>query len=354
MNYFLLVVLFALSVIESKSQTTYIPDNNFLQALVQMGYGEGVVGNYVPTANISGVTHLYVPASNISDLTGIEDFAALTELKCGFNQLSSLNLSANTVLNYLECYNNQLTSLDISACTALTFLNCNSNQLSNLDLSGCPSLVTLHCTGNQLSSLDVSVNTALFFFHCTNNQLSSLDLSTNTTLTHLSCEANELSNLDMTANSALYHLWCSSNPLLSLDVRNGNNANIYEFNAKDNPELSCIYVDDKTASFLSNWEKDAMAIFVNNETECPTLSVMDFEEQNIALYPNPTSGLLNFDFSGESIHKMKISDIRGRTIFETNSVNQIKVVDLSSFANGLYIVTLHTKKGSRSSKIIKE
>ncbi|MDD2346174.1 MAG: leucine-rich repeat domain-containing protein [Bacteroidales bacterium] len=351
---FLFIILFAISGIEIKSQTTYIPDDNFLQVLIQMGYGEGVEGNYLPTSNISGVVHLYLPASNVSDLTGIEDFVALMDLKCGFNQLTSLDLSANTALTSLECYNNQLTSLDISNCTALTTLKCNSNQLIDLDLSGCPSLVTLHCSDNQISNLDVSANTALAFFYCSNNQLSNIDLSSNTELTHFRCELNQFLSLDMSNNVILNHLWCSNNQLLSLDLRNGNNANISELNSENNSDLKCIYVDDKTAGFLSNWEKDETAIFVNNENECPTLSLIDFEKQNIVIYPNPTNGLFYIKFLQENIHKMTIFDIRGRIIFELNCVHEIETVDLSLFSNGLYVVMLQSDKGSSFSKIIKE
>ena len=59
------------------SQTTYVPDDNFEQALIDLGYDD-VLDDYVLTANISGVEDLNVMEKEISDLTGIEDFTALT------------------------------------------------------------------------------------------------------------------------------------------------------------------------------------------------------------------------------------------------------------------------------------
>ena len=61
--------------------------------------GDGIyLNDSVSTANINTVTFLDVSSKNIADLTGIEDFIALTELQCHNNQLTSLDVSANTAL----------------------------------------------------------------------------------------------------------------------------------------------------------------------------------------------------------------------------------------------------------------
>ena len=54
-------------------QQTYIPDNNFEQALINLGY-DNVLDNYVITSNISNIGYLDVSSQNISDMTGIHDF----------------------------------------------------------------------------------------------------------------------------------------------------------------------------------------------------------------------------------------------------------------------------------------
>ena len=54
------------------AQTTLIPDANFEQALIDLGYDTGTPDGSVPTVNISGVTSLNVSSESISDLTGIE------------------------------------------------------------------------------------------------------------------------------------------------------------------------------------------------------------------------------------------------------------------------------------------
>ena len=63
----------------SVQTTTYVPDDNFEQALIDFGYDD-VLDDSVLTANISSVTSLDVGEKEISDLTGIAGFTALTNL----------------------------------------------------------------------------------------------------------------------------------------------------------------------------------------------------------------------------------------------------------------------------------
>jgi hypothetical protein len=93
---------------------TYVPDDNFEQALIDLGIDNDIIINdSVATNQIIHLTHLEVPFRSITDLTGIEDFAALTFLSCTGNQLTSLDVSNNTELTNLYCGSNQLTSLDV-------------------------------------------------------------------------------------------------------------------------------------------------------------------------------------------------------------------------------------------------
>ena len=117
---------------DSPIATTYVPDDNFEQALIDLGY-DNVLDNYVVTDSINSVTFLDVRNDSISDLTGIEAFTALDTLWCGINQLDSLDVSSNTALTSLSCGLNQLTSLTVGSNTALIYLDCHLNQLTSLD-----------------------------------------------------------------------------------------------------------------------------------------------------------------------------------------------------------------------------
>ncbi|MBC8042887.1 MAG: leucine-rich repeat domain-containing protein [Rhizobacter sp.] len=159
-----------------------------------------------------------VDSSNIASLAGIEVFTGLQSLECSNNQLTSLDVSANTLLNSLSCRFNQLTSLDVSANTALSFLSCFDNRLTSLNISTNAALTILDCSVNQLTSLNFSANTTLQYLYCYNNQFVSLDVSANAALQTLVCSNNPLTSLDVSENIALRSLFCYNNQLTNLDI----------------------------------------------------------------------------------------------------------------------------------------
>ena len=224
------------------SAQTYVPDDNFEQALIDLGYDD-VLDDYVITDSINTVTTLDVSNDSISDLTGIEGFTALTNLNCSRNQLTSLNMSSNTALTEMNCARNDLTSLDVSSNTALTELICHSNELDSLDVSNNTSLTNLNCAINDLTSLDVISNTALTELICHGNQLTSLDVSSNTALTNLRCYSNNLTSLDVSNNTTLSYLNCGGNSLTSLDV--SNNTTLIKLFCNDN-QLASLDVSSNT------------------------------------------------------------------------------------------------------------
>ena len=150
----LLLILLCLPMI-GFGQVTMIPDPNFEQKLIDLGY-DNVLDGSVNTASIDTVTYLYVYNSNISDLTGIEDFTSLENLYCSSNQLTSLDVSQNTSLTSLSCSYNQLTSLDVSQNTSLVVLGCVNNQLTSIDVSNNLLLDYLYIDNNNLTSLDIT------------------------------------------------------------------------------------------------------------------------------------------------------------------------------------------------------
>ncbi len=434
----LLTIIFILIKFTLFAQNTYVPDNNFEQALIDLGYDD-VLDDYVLTANINTITYLNIKLKNIADLTGIEDFVALTELYCSNNQLTSLDMSANTNLtklncssnqltnidvlanndlSFLFCYNNQLvsldvsqnnaltmldcgnnllpnidvsantyltelychynqltsidvsantdlirltckrnqlTGLDISANTSLTHLSCDNNQLTSLDLSTNTSLIYLHCYENQLTSIDVSANTALISFFCGNNQLTSIDVSANTALISFFCGNNQLTSIDLSANTSLVELWCYYNQLTSLDIRNGNNLNLEDFYAQENPDLTCIFVDNASYS-QTNWTNiDATSTFVETEAECDALSVDAFFENQISIFPNPTTGQFTIDLRGSARPRsIEITDITGRTIKQLSINSQSTIINLKNQPEGIYFIKIQTENNIITKKIIKK
>ena len=355
------------------AQNTYVPDDNFEQALIDLGY-DTVLDDYVLTANIVGVISLDVSLKNISDLTGIEDFNALTTLHCTSNQISSLDISQNAALTGLYCSYNLLTTLDVSQNTALVSLNCRSNQLNSIDVTQNTALQQLSCNSNQITSLDITQNTALTYLHCSINQLSTLDVSQNTGITNLYCYLNQLSALDVSQNTALFSFDCHgnlissldlsqnmalttviaiTNQLTNMDIRNGNNTNIADadFQVGNNPNLICIFVDDAAWS-AANWSYiDLASTFVETQADCDALSLNEeIINQSISLYPNPANDIITIQ-SDSTITSIILYDVLGKL------VNQYfaNEIDISNLSKGMYFFQITTETGAIANiKLLKD
>jgi len=120
------------------AQNVNIPDANFKAILVNDAAINTNGDNEISATEADAVTGSFsFFNSGISDFTGIEAFTNINMFFSSNNQLTSLDLSANTALVFVRVTNtNSLTSLDVSANTALTTLICtNHNQLTSLSVA---------------------------------------------------------------------------------------------------------------------------------------------------------------------------------------------------------------------------
>ena len=432
---FLALFLFGLM---SYSQNTYVPDDNFEQALIDLGYDIGPLDDYVQTDNINTVTDLAIWNRNIDDLIGIEDFSALTTLNCAVNNLTNLDVSNNSQLTYLNCEGNLINSLNVSNLTSLSTLFCNSNNLTTINLNELIALTNLYCSNNQLTTIDVSQNSLLELLNCyhneltnlyinqnqelieltcSNNQLSSLDVSLNTKLEQLSCSYNQLTSLDVSNNPLLEYLWCDnnfitsidvsqnsvlihlvcsnnqitnidvsqntqlgwlicsnnqitnldvsmcpglwnigceSNQLQSLNVKNGNNDFVNEdwhfsFNALNNPELTCVNVDDAAFS-TANWTNiDSQTVF---SEDCSAMSVDDFSLSGFKMYPNPASELLTISLNNDANYSLM--NLNGQVFKKGKITHKENTIDVSNLSSGIFFLKVKTDEGVATKKLIKQ
>ena len=92
-----------LSQCEKENPQFTIPDNNFLNALIELGVDTNGDG-FISPAETEAITFLGVSSDSISDMTGIEKFVNLDTLWCYNNQISSLDVSKNTALGPSSAY----------------------------------------------------------------------------------------------------------------------------------------------------------------------------------------------------------------------------------------------------------
>ncbi len=268
------------------AQITLVPDDNFEQALIDLGYDSGPLNGFVFTADIENIIFLNVDGYSISDLSGIEDFEDLQYLVVSFNNLTTLDLRFNS------------------------------------------KLIHLACNDNNLSSLNVRYNSKLRDLICVNNNLTSLNLGHNVYLETLIC-------------------W--SNDLINLNVKNGKNARINTFITTNNPNLSCIRVDDPAYSEL-HWTSIDPASSFSEDCRFNRMAI-EAEEQSFSVFPNPVNEVLTVSTISEGNYVLHTID--GKRITNGQLVAGSNSIDVSSLYAGLYILTMNDEETSIQKKILK-
>jgi len=80
-------------------------------------------------------------------------------------------------------------------------------------------------------------------------------------------------------------------------------------------------------------------------------------DKNITMYPNPTSGIITIEFTDNTIHQIRITDISGKTIYNSfgnETGKSSHQIDLSNVANGIYILCINVGNEVFTTKIVKE
>lgn len=69
-----------------------------------------------------------------------------------------------------------------------------------------------------------------------------------------------------------------------------------------------------------------------------------------AVYPNPTSGILNF--TTEEAVNVTVLDLQGKVVFTANNVNNGDAINLSTLQTGMYLAKVNGEKTERIEKIV--
>jgi hypothetical protein len=153
-------------------------------------------------------------------------------------------------------------------------------------------------------------------------------------------------------------LECGNNQLTSLFLNNGNNHNMLTMISLDNPDLTCIQVDDKMATYpacggfpLVGWCVDEWTFY----SEKCNLGMTDLQSINLKLYPNPVADVLTISSPNTEILSIQLYTIEGKIIGsferEQHAYNEI---DLTNLDAGIYLLKLYLNGGQETKRIIKK
>lgn len=73
----------------------------------------------------------------------------------------------------------------------------------------------------------------------------------------------------------------------------------------------------------------------------------------VVIYPNPSNGIVNIDF--KKTNSIKVLNTMGMIVYEEktdNTASGTKNIDLSTFANGIYIINVSNENGASNYKVI--
>ncbi len=105
----------------------------------------------------------YTEIKYLSDDNTMTIYGNITKFYCdrNYTNLTGLDVSKNTNLEFLYCVYNNIKTLNIGQNKVITTIQCMQNQLTQLDVSNNKSLKTLYCGENDIISIDLSKNTLL-------------------------------------------------------------------------------------------------------------------------------------------------------------------------------------------------
>jgi len=112
---------------------------------------------------------------------------------------------------------------------------------------------------------------------------------------------------------------------------------------------------DQGSEFARDDQIEAFDLPSNITLPCENLTVQDFDENQIKIYPNPVDDILNIENLSNSIGKanLKVFDLNGRMLINKSldfSLNQS--INLSQLQKGIYVLNIENSRLKISKKII--
>ncbi len=272
-------------------------------------------------------------SNSVFDLkTTLFDACSGTEIDCGSGNFSYTNLSLNT--NYL---------LRISQRT-------NDAISRSFSLQAFENIFNDDCATPQ----DITVIENDFSTYSTNN-------SAATNSVNSSCEPSGESN---TVSDVWYRFTMPTNNDIAIEHLTNNILGYYAlYDACGNAEIQCFTNDGffnnltqgneyllKVGNLSSQSGDMSFQISVQSET----LGTKSSELENINIYPNPTTGILNIQKSiGLNIQQVSILDLNGRILKREKIQNETLSINISELPSSIYMLVLEAENKQIVKRIVK-
>ena len=245
---------------------TSIPDSIFEDRLINLGY-DNVHDGEVFTFNITNVDTLNIHSGFSATVKAWHQYHYSSGYQGNFFGIDGALFDANPSLFAIG---NPI-SITASGTTFNYFIEfvtgANNSQTGN-EHDNVRYVYIIDANGNtaagNISGWVLTINDTYSINSDSSNKIQDLTgIQDFTSLNYLNCDYNLLTNLDLSQNTYLANLKCENNQLNCLNIKNGNNQNIDLIMSIDNPNLSCIEVDDSLFS-SNNWTNPNFTYFDPN------------------------------------------------------------------------------------------
>ncbi|WP_397447563.1 hypothetical protein [Polaribacter sp. R77954] len=218
-----------------------IPDENFEAILIEKGIdSDGIVNQQMLKSDAEKVTKLSLNGANINTLDGIEAFVNLKRLEADANNLTTLDVSNNVLLDTISLTSNRLIEIEgLEKAQNLTWLSLSWNYFTEFTLDN-DNVKNFLIDHNDLTSLEIAHASKLESAVLNLNQISDLDFSNSPLLKVLVFSANKVQTINLENNVNLEYIYGSSNLLTQFDI--SNLPNLIDVRVDRNPTLTCIKI----------------------------------------------------------------------------------------------------------------
>ncbi len=267
------------------SSSTF-PDPNF-RAVVSADFDRDKNG-ILDSDEIVYARNLWCVDKGIKSLKGIEYLKELRGIYCMQNQISSWDLSKNTLLTGIWCSDNLFTSLDFTVNENLEWVYAYNCRLTSINVKDNKEISYLELNSNPLKTIDVSHNEKLEHLMVGDCDMDTLDVTHNPNLQHLDAFRNHFKSLDLSNNPKMKRLDVWDNPDLG-DVDTSNMPGLQYYNCAAN---GCTSVDvsknpELTKLICSYNRENLKSIDVSNNPKLTILQCQDNTLESLDVSNNP-------------------------------------------------------------------
>ena len=176
---------------------------------------------------IKSIDRFFCNSKNVNSVNGIEKLKNITTLSMTDNNITSVDLSENKLLDKILLSGNKINFINISNNSALKTVSLSRNKLNNIDVSNNINLLILDLRNNNLKTLNIDNNIKIKNLMVSFNDISELKVDKLPLLEKLLIDNTKIVNINLNENTKLKELDISKTPMTYLDISKNLNLSVF-------------------------------------------------------------------------------------------------------------------------------